>query len=296
MKFKKSISRLVLLIAILALAASIYGIFSSQGKGQYDFKTIHDTSVTIYGKGLYQYDSISVASQAVAQDIVTLFLGVPLLILSLYLFRKGSLKGKLLLAGTIAYFLYTYTSYSFFSMFNRFFLIDVILMSTSFFAFVLTMMSFDINNLSAYFSEKLPVKFVGGLLIFIGSVFGLMWLGTVAPSIMSGTTPTGLEHYTTLVIQAMDLGFVVPTAFLAGILLIKRKPFGYLLSSIVTVKAITMLTALTAMVINQMLAGVEVNFAVLILIPVLNIIIIYSLYLIMKNIKEPKNTIEGLSN
>jgi len=50
------------------------------------------------------------------------------------------------------------------------------------------------------------------------------------------------------------------------------------------------------MVINQMLAGVEVNFAVLILIPVLNIIIIYSLYLIMKNIKEPKNTIEGLSN
>jgi len=31
----------------------------------------------------------------------------------------------------------------------------------------------------------------------------------------------------------------------------------------------------------------------LILIPVLNIIIIYSLYLIMKNIKEPKNAIVG---
>ena len=158
------------------------------------------------------------------------------------------------------------------------------------------MMSFDIDKLSTYFNEKLPVKFVGGLLIFIGTVFGLMWLGMVVPSIISGTAPTVLEHYTTLVIQAMDLGFVVPTAFLAGILLIKRKPFGYLLSSVVTVKAITMLTALTAMIINQMLAGVEVNFAILILMPVLNIIIIYSLYLIMKNIKEPKNTIVGLSN
>jgi len=293
MKFKKSISRLVLLIAILSLAASIYGVFSSQGKGQYEFKTIHETTVTIYGNGLYQYDSVSMASQAVAQDIVTLFIGVPLLIVSLYLFRKGLLKGKLLLAGTIAYFLYTYMSYSFLSMFNQFFLIDVILMSASFFAFVLTMMSFDIDKLSSYFSEKLPVKFVGGLLISIGTIFGLMWLGTVVPSIISGTAPTVLEQYTTLVIQAMDLAFVVPTAFLAGILLIKRKPFGYLLSSVVTVKGITMLTALTAMVTNQMLAGVKVSFAILILIPVLNIIIIYSLYLIMKNIKEPKNTIIG---
>jgi len=293
MKFKKSISRLVLLIAILSLLASIYGIFSSQGKGVYDFKTIHDTTVKIYGKGLYQYDSISGASQAIAQDVVTLLLGVPLLLLSLYLFRKGLLKGKLLLAGTIAYFLYTYTSYSFLSMFNKFFLIDVILMSASFFAFVLTMMSFDIDKLSSYFSEKLPVKFVGGLLISIGTIFGLMWLGTVAPSIISGTAPATLEQYTTLVIQAMDLAFVVPTAFLAGILLIKRKPFGYLLSSVVTVKGITMLTALTAMVINQMLVGVEVSIAILILIPALNLIIIYSLYLIMKNIKEPKNAIVG---
>ena len=122
MKFKKSISRLVLLIAILALIASAYGVFSSQGKGQYDFKTIHETTVTIFGKGLYQNDSVSAASQAIAQDVVTLFLGIPLLLVSLYLFRKGLLKGKLLLAGTIAYFLYTYTSYSFLSMLNRFFI------------------------------------------------------------------------------------------------------------------------------------------------------------------------------
>ncbi len=291
MKFKKSISRLVLLIAIVAVVASAYGAFSSQGKGPYDFKTVHNTTVTISGKGLYQNDSISAASQAIAQDVVTLFLGIPLLLVSLYLYRKGLLKGKLLLAGTIAYFLYTYTSYSFLSMFNPFFLIDVLLMSASFFAFVLTMMSFDIEKLSTSFNEKLPVKFVGGLLICIGVIFGFMWLGIVTPTILSDTAPIVLEHYTTLVIQAMDLGFVVPTAFLAGILLIKRNAFGYLLSTVVTVKGITMLTALTAMVIGQVLAGVEVGVAILVLIPVLNIIIMYSLYLIMKNIIEPNNLI-----
>lgn len=296
MRFKKSISRLVLLIAFLTLIASIFGILSSYGTGQYDFKSIHETAVTIFGKGLYQNDSIAIASQAIAQDAVTLFLGLPLLLISLFLFRKGLLRGKLLLAGTIAYFLYTYTSYSFLSMLNQFFLIDIALMSASFYTFVLIMMSFDIENLSSYFSEKLPTNFVGGLLIFIGSIFGSMWLGLVVPSIISGTAPIALEHYTTLVIQAMDLGFVVPTAFLAGILLIKKKPFGYLLSTVITVKGITMLTALTAMVINQMRAGFEVGFAILGLISLINIIIIYALYLIMKNIKEPKGNLAGHSS
>jgi len=57
-----------------------------------------------------------------------------------------------------------------------------------------------------------------------------------------------------------------------------------------------MLTALTAMVVSQMLAGVEVNIAILILIPALNLIVIFALYLIMKNINESKNATIDQSN
>ena len=42
------------------------------------------------------------------------------------------------------------------------FIVYVILMSLSFFSFVLMMMSFNINNLGSAFSEKLPVRFLGG--------------------------------------------------------------------------------------------------------------------------------------
>lgn len=286
MKYKKAISILVICIAIFSLFASAYGIFSTGGNGNYTIKSFYGNTVSIYGKGLYRNDSVSVASQGISQDIVTVILGIPLLIVSLYLSRKNLLKGRLLLSGTLAYFLYTYTSYSFLWMYNSLFLIYVILMSTSFFAFLLTMMSFDIEDLPHHFNNDLPVKFLGSFFIFIGISVGLMWLGRIIPPLLTHSIPPSLEHYTTLTIQALDLGFIVPIAILSGILIIKKQPFGYLLSAVITIKGITMLTSITAMIIGQILVGVKVSFAELVIFPAFNVIVIYCMFLIMKNIKE----------
>jgi hypothetical protein len=282
----KALTWLVFCISVLAVAAAAYGIFSNQGPGKYEFHSLHDETIAIYGKGLYRYDSVSTASQAIAQDMVTMFLGVPLLIIALYLFRKGLLKGKLLLTGTLGYFLYTYVSYSFLAMYNSLFLVYVALMSASFFAFILAMMSFEGMDLSTYFKPKLPAKFIGGFLMFLAVMIGLLWLGRIMPPIVNGTVPVGLEHYTTLVIQALDLGFVVPVAFLSGILLIRRKSFGYLLGSVITIKGIALLTAITAMIIGMASAGVKVSFVEIMLFPLFDLIAIFCLILIMKNINE----------
>ena len=114
----------------------------------------------------------------------------------------------------------------------------------------------------------------------------MMWLGKIAPSLIGNKPPEGLEHYTTLVIQAMDLGFVIPAGVLAGILIIKKTPFGYLLSSILVIKDITLITALTMMVLLQMLAGVNVGIVVLAAIVLINLVAIYCMVLILKNVKE----------
>ena len=286
-KYKRSISLLTIIIALLSLIASAYGIFSSGGPGGYEFKAFSGDVIQIYGTGLYQDNSISLVSQGIAQDIITIILGVPLLIISLLLFRKGLFKGKLLLAGTLGYFLYTYISYTFLWMYNSMFLVYVILMSSSFYAFTLTLMSFDMKNMNSYFNEKIPVKFFSGFLFFLAALLSFMWLGMIIKPLLHGTFPVALEHYTTLVIQAMDLAFVVPTAILAGILLLKRKPFGYLLASIITIKGFSMSTALTAMIIGQILAGVVVSPDIVIVFAMLNLVIIYPMVLLLKNIKEP---------
>lgn len=284
---KKPIGFLVIAIAIFSLIATAFGIFSNTGPGQSEFKTVFGQTVTIYGKGLYQHDSVSMAAQAIAQDYVTLFLGIPLLLLSLYFSQKELLKGKLLLTGTLGYFLYTYASYSFLSMYNYMFLIYVLLMSLSFFSFTMMMMSFDMKTLPGYFNPQFPVNWIGGFLLAVSALFAMMWLGKIVPSLVGNTAPAGLEQYTTLVIQALDLGFVLPTGILAGILVIKRTPFGCLLASIVMIKELTLITALTMMIILQMATGIEISMGLLLVVILINLLIIFFLILLMKNVNEP---------
>ena len=294
-KYNKVINVLVIIIVILASIACLAGLLINGGNGQYLFKSINGEVVKIYGSGLYKYDSISVVSQGKATDLVTLILGVPLLLVSLYFTSKNSFRGMLVLTGTLGYFLYTYMSYTFLWNYNPFFIVYVMIMSLSFYAFVLCLMSYQIDKLQSMFSDQLPVKFLGGFQIFIGFMLGMLWFGRIAPSIMGGEVPFGLEHYTTLVIQGMDLGFIVPTAFLSGILLIKRKPFGYLLSSVIIVKGMTMLTCMSAMIINQAINKVSMNIVEVVVFPAFNCLALICLVLLMKNVKVRKVSEIGLA-
>jgi hypothetical protein len=263
----------------------MFGLFSNYGSGQYEFYSIYGEKVNIYGKGLYQHNSVSMVTQGKAQDFVTLFLGIPLLFISYYLSNKKLLKGKLLLIGTLGYFLYTYMSYVFLWMFNPMFIIYVVIMSESLFAFILVIMSIDLKNLKQYFNIKLPVKFLGYFQIIFAVSLAILWIGKIIP-ILKSSIPIGLEHYTTFVIQGMDLGFIVPTAILSGILLIKRHSYGFLLSSIIIIKGVTMSVAITSMIIGQFIAGISMSLVEIIMFPVANIIIIYCAFLLINNIKE----------
>ena len=283
MKFKKSITIMVLCIVILSLVACLTGLFSKGGTGEYEYKTINNEMVKISGLGLYKNDSVDVMAQGKASDLVTLVMGIPLLLVSLYFTRKGSFRAKFVLTGTLGYFLYTFMSYTFLWMYNSFFIIYVALMSLSLFSFILAMMSFDIETITSNFKENLPVKFIGGFQIFLAFAVGMLWLGKIAPSIFKGTVPMGLGHYTTLVIQGMDLGIVIPGAIMSGILLIKRNPYGYLLSSVLIVKFITMLTCISAMMINQALNNVEIGIAPVAIFSMFDLLTIICLVILLKN-------------
>ena len=82
MKYQKSVSILILFIAMLSLLAGIMGILSMGGSGTRAFISLNGDTVYLYGKGIYINDSVAAAAQAIAQDWVTVVLGIPLLILS----------------------------------------------------------------------------------------------------------------------------------------------------------------------------------------------------------------------
>ena len=277
---------LSILIATLAILVAGLGVFW-QGEGkESEFLTLRGETVTIQGHGLYQYETVSIAAQAIAQDVVILLVGIPLLVVSMILFKKGSLQGKLLLSGTLAYFLYTYASFVFGAAYNILFLAYVSLFSLSLFAFIFTLMEIDIPTLPKHFSSGLPRRTIAIFLFVVGSFLLLAWLGRIVPALLANQPPLGLESYTTLIIQALDLGLVIPIAFLSGILLWKKSAWGYLLSSIVLIKGVTLALAVSAMAVNMILAGVQVSTGELLMFPSIAIVSGGMTVILLKNVTE----------
>lgn len=286
MNTKKIISILISIIAILSAIASISGILTDNENGKQEFKSIHNQNVIIYGKGLYGDMSADVAIQGIAQDYVTLLIGIPMLLLALFWLRKDTLKSKLFLAGVLNYFLLTYLFYMNMAMYNKLFLVYIFLTSTSFFAFVLTVINIDIKNISQNFHERTPVKLVGRFLAFLASTIALLWLSIIIPPLIDGSiVPDSVEHYTTLTVQGFDLSIFLPIAFISGILLARKQQYGYLMATITLVFLTLLMTALVAKIIAMGMAGVSVIPAIFI-IPCFLVCSLIGAIILFKNIKE----------
>jgi hypothetical protein len=267
MKYSKNIAALIGVITVLAGLAAGTGIFSSGGPGPYEFESIRAETVEIYGKGVYRHMSADVAPQGIAQDVITLFVAIPALLISFMFANRGSLRGRYVLAGILGYFLVTYLFYLVMGMYNVLFLVYVILLGSSFFAFALCMMSFDIATLPNSFSGEVPVKAAGGFLIFNTVSIALLWLSVVVPPLLDGTVvPLQAEHYTTLIVQGLDLALLLPLCFVSAILFMKHRPMGYLLAPVYLVFLTLMMMALTAKIIAMGMLGQEI-FPVIIIIP-----------------------------
>ncbi len=266
MKYQPILKWLVPPIFVLALAAAGAGLFYQVAGDAFPYTNLRSESVMINGHGLYYWDTVSSAAQMQANDLVTLVLGLPLLAVSFWLTLRGSLRGRLLLAGTLGFILYTYITMCFGAAYNQFFLVYVALFSLSLFAFVLVMMSFDVSSLPAHFSDKLPRGWIAALLFFAGGFLLLAWLGRVATTFAPGAVPA-LENTTSMFIQAMDLGIIVPVCILSGILLLRRHPWGYLLASVGMLKFFTLGIAVSMMGLNMARVGVPVSVVELVIFP-----------------------------
>lgn len=256
MSRKTIINALVLSIAILSAIASSIGILSNKNEGSGNIISVRGEKVILYGKGVYHHMSAQVAPQGIAQDYVTLFIALPLLIISLLLNNKGSVRGKILLAGTLGYFLVTYLFFTMMAMYNQLFLLWVVNLALSFYGFILVFTS--LNNDEVSFQKELPVKFIGGFLMFCALAITFLWLSVIIPPFLNNSIPAAVEHYTTLVVQALDLSILLPASFISGWLLFTRKSYGYIIAPVYTVFLSILMLALTAKIIAMGILGYNI--------------------------------------
>ena len=208
--------------------------------------------------GLYR-DNTFVTSAWKGNDVITLFLAVPLLVMAMIFSKRGSLKAQLVWMGMLDYMLYNYAFYLFGATFNWFFLLYIALLVLSIFALILGLLGLDTDKISQHAQKRMPVKWIAGYLLFVAVGLTLIYVAQSVGFIFTGQLPAIVaktEHPTSIVF-ALDLTLLVPFLVLGGLWLLRRKPWGFVLAGIYTVKGPLYTLVLTAGSLWASNVGVE---------------------------------------
>jgi hypothetical protein len=214
----------------------------------------------------YARESASSAAQAVGQDWVDLAIAVPWLAFSGAFARGGSRTGRFLLAGGYLYAVYELAIYAFAIHFNALFLVYCAALGVSVLGLVSTMHALGREELSSWFSDRMPRRSAAAVLIAIGVGFGLLWLGDIVPALVRGTTPATVveARVPTNPVHVMDLSLILPAHVAAGVLLFRRRPLGYLLAPVLLGFGVLMATSIGGMMVVMRLRGVPAALSVVV--------------------------------
>jgi hypothetical protein len=244
---------LCLIVAILAGAAAAAGVFFRDDGSVETVVSPRGERYKMIVSGIYRYNAQRVVAEGIGWDIFTLFVAVPALLLCLIWpargLARGSLRARLFAAGILAYLFYQYLMYSVTWAFGPLFLLFVAVYAVSLVAIVRTIATINMEELESQTGADFPALGMGIFSLAIAGLLMIMWLARIVAA-MNGKIDGILLGQTTLVVQALDLGLVVPLAVFTGVTALRRRPLGYLLSSVVVIKGLAMAAAICAMLIT----------------------------------------------
>lgn len=248
-KTQIGIVALCLVIALLAAGAAAAGLFL-RGDGAFEPVTsVRGEQYKMATTGVYAYNAERVVAEGIGWDIFTLLFAIPALLAALPSLARGSLRGKLFALGILAYLFYQYLMYAVAWAFGPLFLLFVAIYALSLTAIVWIVSTLQLNRLAERFSASFPKRGMAILCFLMAAVLLFMWLARIL-SALSGELEGVLDGQTTLVVQALDLGLIVPLALFTGVAAWRGSAAGYLLSAIVAVKAFAMAAAICTMLLS----------------------------------------------
>jgi hypothetical protein len=242
----RPIVALVALTGVLAAAASAAGVFLRGDLATQVFTTVRGDQVDVLRGGVYRFNGEAVAVEGVGWDAVTLFLVVPALLLLLPALRRGSSRARLATMGILVYFLYQYFEYATFLAYGPLFLLYVATFALSLTGVAVLAAGLDLGVIANGVTSGFPRRPMIAFGIFMAVLLGGLWLPLIASTFGAEQVPQ-LEGATTFVVQAFDLGLLVPLGLFTAVTVWRRLPVGYVLSAIVVIKGMAMGASIAAM-------------------------------------------------
>jgi hypothetical protein len=246
-------------LALLATTSSLVGLLVGGGPGRHVVTTARGASVTVYGRGIYAADSWLVGAGNRGQDIAILIVEVPLLLLTLWWYRRGGHVTAVALTGVLAFFAYFYVSMTFATAENRLFPLYVAAASLAGFALVVVARRIDPIRVATALPDDPGRGALATYLLAVAAALTLAWLPGLAVTAITGDIAAKVGPYTSSVTDALDLGLVVPVAVIAAVQLLRGRPEGSVLTLIMLVVNVCIGILLMAQGVTQLASGVPMT-------------------------------------
>ena len=222
--------------------------------------------ISILFNDIYQ-DGEWANAQWLGQDIVTLLIAVPILMVSYFcLKRKGNGQWKLVQTGILLYLTYTYTFFVFEAELTWLYLFHLPIFGLSLAGLGLNLISLFTDR---YYLYRFNNNFKWAIIAYQGVIavmLSILWITDIVTHLISpdhhSDTPSGEAP---LIIYTLDLGIIVPLLVISIIGLLGNKQYGILLSGIMLVKSSTIGFSLMAMSISMYVHNIHLNVELIVL-------------------------------
>jgi hypothetical protein len=191
---------LSLVIAILMAAASLAGL--------------------LYSTTTYPTDEL--LRSFLPNDVCILLIGLPMLLGSMWLTRRGKPIGLLLWPGALFFVLYNYLVYVLAMPLNVAFLLHLALVMLSVYTLIALLASIDPKAVQRSLAGAVPERLAGGILVGLGLLFFLRAIAVMVHVL----TSHGSLAETDLALNISDY-LMSPAWIVGGVMLWQRRPFGY---------------------------------------------------------------------
>lgn len=196
--------------------------------------SVLSTLLGLFRAGHYN-DSPALVDLYRVQDAAILLVGAPLLAVGLWYAVRGSLRGRLVWLGGLAYMSYTWASVGLQVSFNELFLLYVAAFGLSAFTLVSGLLRTDAAAIQSALEGRISERFYSGLLVVIGLGLAGLWLSEIVAALLAGEDPLIVQEIgqQAMVSHFVDLSVVVPSLLLSALWLSRGRAWGYVSAGVV---------------------------------------------------------------
>ena len=169
------------------------------------------------------YPSTELLISFLPSDAAMLIIGLPTLLVSISLTKRGVLTGLLLWPGVLLFVFYNYLIYVLAVPFNLGYLLQLTLVGLSAYNLICLVPNIDGNELKEKLTNAVPERLSGIILAGLGLLFLVRSAAELITSLINQTSISN----TAIALNATDF-LISPVWIACGILLWKRKAFGYI--------------------------------------------------------------------